>query len=245
MKAKLTIAFDGRAYEGWRSQRADKGVRHVIEQAWRATLGIDPQLVSSSRTDSGVHARGLVAHAHWGIATIAAEQIPAIINAQLPSDIRIMSATSVTESFDARFDCIGKEYRYTIWNHPVMNPLLENHAWHTKKPLDLAIMQQLATCFEGRHDFRSFTVKREGELTNTFRHLQHVSLTAKEHEIEIRIHGDGFLYKMCRAIVGTMVQVGEGKIPFARAIHLLEKPELYASGLIAPAHGLTLWQVDY
>jgi tRNA pseudouridine38-40 synthase len=245
MKCKLTIAFDGTAYEGWRSQRADHGVQHVIEKAWLHKFQTDPQFISSSRTDSGVHAMGLVAHAIMPNEKIPAHKIPEIINASLPADIRIVAAKKVTDSFDARFDAIGKEYRYQVSNHPVMNPLLRLHAWHVPKELDQDAMKAAANLFIGTHDFKAFTAKRNGILADTTRTLSRCEIKHSGSLITCRIEGNGFLYKMCRAIVGSIIRVGSGASTTQEINEALNAKASPKSRMIAPAHGLTLWKVRY
>jgi tRNA pseudouridine38-40 synthase len=245
MKCKLTIAYDGTPYEGWRSQRAEHGVAHQIELAWQRCFSCEANLISSSRTDSGVHARGLVAHSTWPNEKFSASQIVAQLNAQLPETIRIMEVETVVDCFDARYDATGKEYRYTIWNHAAMHPLLRERAWHAPKPLQLNAMREAAAALVGEHDFRAFTVKREGELGNAVRRLQRCEIHTNDHEITIILDGSGFLYKMCRAIVGTLVQIGEGKISVSEINAMLDPHDAKSCGMIAPAQGLTLWRVIY
>jgi tRNA pseudouridine38-40 synthase len=245
MKCKLTIAYDGTNYEGWRSQRADRGVQHVIEQAWLQVFHADPELIGSSRTDSGVHALGLVAHAVLSHKNIPVQKIPEIMNTELPPDIRIIAAKKVADSFHARFDAISKEYRYQVWNHPVMNPLLRLHAWHVPKLLDLRAMQSAAQLFEGTHDFRAFTAKRNGILADTQRTLTRCDIKRSGAQLSFRIEGNGFLYKMCRAIVGSLIRVGTGACS-EQEIHdafATENPR--QSRMIAPAQGLSLGKVRY
>lgn len=245
MKCKLTIAYDGKPFEGWRSQRAEFGVAHQIELAWLQCFSCEANLVSSSRTDSGVHAHGLVASTSWPNEKFTPSQIAAQLNARLPDTIRIMHVEAAADSFDARYDAMGKEYRYAIWNHATMHPLLRERAWHVPKKLDLASMREAAAALVGEHDFRAFTVKREGELGNAIRLLHRCEIVHADHEITMILEGSGFLYKMCRAIVGTLVQLGEGKISVREIDQMLDPSESQSCGMIAPAHGLTLWKVDY
>ena len=245
MKCKLTIAYDGTPYEGWRSQRAEHGVAHQIELAWQRCFSCAANLISSSRTDSGVHARELVTHSSWPNKKFSASQIAVQLNARLPETIRIMTVEAVADSFDARFDALGKEYRYTIWNHAAMHPLLRDRAWHVPKRLDLTSMREAAAALIGTHDFRSFTVNREGELGNSVRRLQRCEIVSIDHELTIILEGEGFLYKMCRAIVGTLVQIGEGKISVSEIKVMLDPRDSKSCGMIAPAHGLSLWKVHY
>lgn len=139
-KFKLIIAYDGTGYEGWQARRAGRGIRSAIEKACGKLFGFSPEIISSSRTDAGVHARGLAAHIELPreYMPIIGTQLRLALNAKLPAEIRIISATRARADFHARFDALRKEYRYQVWNHPVMDPLLRLHAWHVPRPLDLA-----------------------------------------------------------------------------------------------------------
>jgi tRNA pseudouridine38-40 synthase len=167
------------------------------------------------------------------------------LNAFLPDDIRVLSAARVREKFHARFDATGKQYRYYVWNHPAMNPLLQNRAWHFPMKLDLAKMRAAAKLFIGKHDFRCFAGTRSYEMESNVRTLKRCDLKKSGAQITFIIEGDGFLYKMCRGIVGTLVQVGQGKIPLARVAEILASRDRRAAGMTAPAHGLVLWKVFY
>jgi tRNA pseudouridine38-40 synthase len=167
------------------------------------------------------------------------------LNAFLPHDIRVLSAVRAPEKFHARFNATGKQYRYFVWNQPVMNPLLHKRAWHFPMKLDLVKMRAAAKLFIGQHDFRSFAATRDYEMDSTVRTLTRCDVKKSGAQITWIIEGDGFLYKMCRGIVGTLVQVGQGKIPLARATEILASRDRRAAGMTAPAHGLVLWKVFY
>ena len=113
--------------------------------------------------------------------------------------------------FHARFDAAGKQYRYFVWNHTAMNPLLRRQAWQVPRPLDLAAMRAAARLFLGKHDFKSFAATRNYEAESTVRTLTRCDVKRSGPLLTFIIEGDGFLYKMCRGIVGTLVQVGQGK----------------------------------
>jgi tRNA pseudouridine38-40 synthase len=243
-KYKLTIAFDGTGYEGWQARRAGRGIRHEIEKACGKLFGDVPEIVSSSRTDAGVHALGLIVHLVV-CSVMSGEQLRLALNANLPPEIRIMQAARAKENFHARFDAVKKEYRYQLCNDAVMPPLLGHQAWHVPRPLDLAAMREAAECLIGRHDFRAFTAKRQGTLLDSTRTLHECRITRRGSLITVQLIGEGFLYKMCRRIVGTLVQVGEGKIVCAQIPAMLSKPTQFPGGMIAPAHGLILWKVSY
>src|SRR6185369_14724153 len=173
MKFKLTIAYDGAAYQGWQVQKIGTGVQEKVEHALAKLFPSHPRVHSSSRTDTGVHALGMVAHfeAPRGPSEMASRKLLLALNAWLPEDIRILSAHRVPQSFHARFDATGKQYRYYVWNHPAMNPLLRRTAWHVPRPLDLGILRKAAPFFVGRHDFRSFTASPGYERESTVRTL--------------------------------------------------------------------------
>jgi tRNA pseudouridine38-40 synthase len=247
LKFKLTLAYDGTAYHGWQSQKSGRGVADQVEAALARLFASAPRLESSSRTDTGVHALGLVAHFEVprDEFRMPARQLALALNASLPDDIRVTAATRAAAGFHARFDATGKQYRYTVWNHPAMNPLLRHRAWHVPQPLDLAAMKAAAAHFVGRHDFRSFTAKRAGVLGDSTRTLTRCEVTRRAAEITFRIEGGGFLYKMCRGIAGTLVEVGRGRFTADEVGGMLAQHDRRAAGVNAPAHGLTLWKASY
>lgn len=246
-KIQITLAFDGSAYHGWQSQRSGRGVQDAVQAALGKLLGRPVAVVGSSRTDAGVHARGLVAHVEMDAETprIPLRHLPLSINALLPDDIRVISAMRKPASFHARFDASGKQYRYRVWNHPAMNPLLRSQAWHVPRPLDLAAMREAAAMLVGRHDFRAFTSNRGDLLEDGVRTLTCCEIRRKGAEITFLIEGSGFLYKMCRCIAGTLVQTGEGRFAPADVGRMLDGRDRKKAGMNAPAHGLVLWKVYY
>jgi tRNA pseudouridine38-40 synthase len=243
----LVIAFDGSGYHGWQAGRSGRGVADVVQRLLAEELGLTEDVVSSSRTDSGVHAYGLVAHADVmdKHARKPADVVRALLNSKLPADIRIRDAMWVPDSVHARFDAKWKEYRYVIWNDPVMNPLRNGQAWHVAKPLDLDAMKQAACHLLGTHDFRAFTSRRDGVLGSSEREMMKLSVSRKGCEVTITLRADGFLYKMCRGIAGTLVHVGHGKMTAEEAGKLLDNGADRTPGVNAPAHGLVLWSVGY
>ncbi len=148
---------------------------------------------------------------------MAVPKIALAVNAHLPSDIRVMAATRCRDDFEARFSAKGKQYRYFIWMGTAMNPLLRQRAWHVSRTLDIAAMRAAAKLFVGRHDFKSLAGTRNYEMASTVRNLTRCDIKRNGSLLTFIIEGDGFLYKMCRGIVGTLAQVGQGKIPPAGA----------------------------
>jgi tRNA pseudouridine38-40 synthase len=243
----MTIAYDGAAYAGWQVQKTGVGVQQRVEEAVTKIFPGAGRLHSSSRTDTGVHALGMVVNVDIpnDEFKMSASKAALAFNAHLPRDIRIMAAARCRPDFDARFSAKGKQYRYFIWIGPAMNPLLRHTAWHISRPLDIASMRAAAKLFLGRHDFKSLAGTRSYEMSSTVRTLTRCDLKRNGRLLTVIIEGDGFLYKMCRGIVGTLVQVGQGKIPATAIKQILDKKDRRAAGMTAPAHGLVLWKVFY
>lgn len=247
LKFKLLIAYDGTAYEGWQVQKIGTGVQEKVEGALAKLFPSRPRVHSSSRTDAGVHALGMVAH--FEVPRAECSMTPAklmlAINAWLPEDIRVLSASRARPDFHARFDASGKQYRYLVWNYPAHNPLIRRTAWHVPRPLNLEAMRRAAECFVGRHDFQSFTANPGYARESTIRTVTRCEIRKNGNLLTFIIQGEGFLYKMCRGIVGTVVQVGLGKFPAERIKSMLDKRDRRVAGMTAPAHGLVLWKVNY
>jgi tRNA pseudouridine38-40 synthase len=243
----LTIAFDGTDFEGWQGRPGARTVRSVLAQACSDLWDFSPIIESSSRTDSGVHARALVAHLDFPqqLARIDHRHVMLALNARLPRDLRIMKCQAPRTLRHARFDATSKEYRYHLHLGAVMPPHLAREAWHIPQSLNLPAMQSAAAKLIGQHDFRAFTVKRRGTLGSSTRTLYECRVQQRGATITIHLHGDGFLYKMCRKIVGTLVQIGQEKFPPSIIQQMLSEAPTTLPHLVAPAHGLTLWRVHY
>ncbi len=244
---RMSIAFDGTNYAGWQFQLSGISIQQRIEEAllklFPGSLGVH----GSSRTDAGVHSLGLVAHADVPKKEfrIPIRKLILALNAHLPQDIRIQKVSRCPQDFHAQYHSLGKEYRYQIWNHPGMNPMLWKYAWHIPQQLNLEAMRKAASYLEGTHDFRSFACNHEQFIENTVRTLYCCQILRKGHLITFIIQGNGFLYKMCRSIVGTLVQIGTGRFSPESIQTMLEKKNRESAGMSAPALGLTLWKVSY
>lgn len=246
-RVRLTIAFDGAAYAGWQTQRTGIGVQQKIEEALARLFPSRPGVQGSSRTDTGVHALGLVAHFDLPVAEarMAPSKLVLAVNAHLPEDIRVTAAAWVPAGFHARFQARRKQYRYLIWNHPAMNPLLRHCAWHVPRLLDRVAMRAAASHVVGRHDFRALTTNPGYERLSTVREVTRCDVRRNGALITVVIEGDGFLYRMCRGIVGTLVQVGHGRFEPDDVRRMIRGRDRRLAGMTAPAHGLVLWSVHY
>ena len=243
----LTVAFEGTAYAGWQAQGGSITVQQRVEEALAKIFPSKPRVHSSSRTDTGVHALGMMAHFDVGEPEFRMLPQKAIlaINAHLPSDIRVTKVTRVSLEFHARFDALSKQYRYSIWNHPAHHPLLRNQCWHFPKKLDIETMRKASDSFVGEHDFRAFSTTTGYRRENTVRTVTRCEIRHRGPLIIIIIEGDGFLYRMCRGIVGTLVQVGVGQHSYEEIGRMFESQDRRLGGMTAPALGLVLWSVKY
>ncbi|HMJ90129.1 MAG TPA: tRNA pseudouridine(38-40) synthase TruA [Candidatus Acidoferrum sp.] len=247
LKLRLVIAYDGTRYQGWQAQKIGIGVQQIVEERLRKLFPSVTRIHGSSRTDTGVHAIGMAAHVEIPRAEfrMTPRKLVLAMNSFLPDDIRVLSAVKTTQQFHARFDASGKQYRYFVWNHVAMNPLLRTQAWHVPLVLDFPAMREAARFLIGRHDFKCFAVNRNYEMETTVRTVTRCDIKRSGPLLSFTIEGDGFLYKMCRGIVGTLVQIGKGKFTVDDVKTMLAARDRRAAGMSAPAHGLVLRKVFY
>ena len=239
----LTIEYDGSAYCGWQRQLNGPSVQQKVEEALFKVTGERVGITGASRTDAGVHALGQRAHFDMESA-IPADKLPFALNAKLPRDIRVTAGREVDGRFHARFDAAGKEYGYLIYNRRHPSALLRNLSAHVSVPLDVDAMERACRYLPGTHDFAAFQAAG-GTAKTTIRRIDSVSVGRQGDEIRLVIYGTAFLYNMVRIIAGTLIYVGQGRLPedvFARAIETGDRLQL---GPTAPPQGLCLNRVDY
>ena len=249
---KLTLAYDGTNYVGWQRQAAGTSVQGLIEDALRELDGRQVTLHGAGRTDAGVHALGQVASCALD-REIQSDVLMRALNAQLPGDVRVVSAEAVAPDFHARFGARAKTYRYRIYNTDVLSPFERHYAWHVFGPLDVEAMDAAARSLEGRHDFTAFqtaggTLRTAERTVMRSRVKRSITEDARESGgdlIVYEITGDGFLRHMVRAIVGTLVDVGRGRRPSEEMRDVLASCDRARAGPTAPAWGLFLVGVEY
>jgi tRNA pseudouridine38-40 synthase len=237
-KLRLLVEYDGTDFSGWQRQTAERTVQGTLEEGVLALLGERVEVRGAGRTDAGVHAAGQVAHLSL------ASRIPAAgllrgLNTVLPPDVAVVDAADVDDAFDARFTARGKVYRYRIWNHFVRSPLHERTTWHCRQPLDLEAMREAARALCGEHDFRGF------RSSDCDRLVRRVDIVKRAALVEIDVEATAFLRNMVRILAGTLADVGRGKRDIAAVVRALETGDRAASGVTAPARGLTLMTVIY
>jgi tRNA pseudouridine38-40 synthase len=245
---RILVAYDGTDFSGWQRQVDRRSVQQTIEEALLPlSPGGAPVVVNGSgRTDAGVHARGQVAHFDLD-RDIDGSSLRRALNDRLPEDVRVLRAEPAPPDFDARLSAHGKEYRYRVWNAEVSDPLLRRFRHRVSRALDLGAMRRAAACFVGEHDFAAFTANPQRPVESTVRRVFSVEVVADEDspEVEIRVAGEGFLYKMVRSIAGFLLAVGTGKEKPEAAAEVLASRVRTARVESAPAQGLTLWRVWY
>jgi tRNA pseudouridine38-40 synthase len=243
-RVRLTLAYDGTAYRGFQVQPNGPTIQSAVEEALSRLLRETVRVGAAGRTDAGVHAREqVVDFSDSGNRPL--ETIRKGGNALLPPDIRILSAEQVPMKFDVRRDAKEKEYRYFIHLSPVASPFFLRYAWHIEKPLDLDALREGLSHLAGEHDFASF--RGQGcTAKTTVRTIFRAELAEEIPSLRfIRIAGNGFLRHMVRNLVGTLVDVGKGKIPPGRMRELLTLRDRAQAGPNAPPQGLFLWSVTY
>jgi tRNA pseudouridine38-40 synthase len=239
----LTVEYDGTNYAGWQVQPNGLTIQQVMEEALAKLLGERVRLRSSGRTDAGVHARGMVAAFRTG-REIPLRAFSDGLNSLLPPDIAVREAVEAPSEFDPRRDAKGKHYRYTIWNGQRRSPLSRFYVWHLRGDLDLEAMREAAQQMMGEHDFAAFRTTGCAAKT-TVRTIEAVDITRDGDFVCFDVKGSGFLKNMVRIMVGTLVEVGQGKIPPGAVAAFFTGKNGGTAGMTAPAQGLCLVEVFY
>jgi tRNA pseudouridine38-40 synthase len=241
----LILSYDGTRYHGWQVQKNGSSIQETLTDALERLLGARPAVSGVGRTDAGVHARRYVAN-FKAVCTVPMERLPLALNAWLPEDIAVSGATRVPQDFDARFQCTKKEYAYYIYPSRLRDPFLAARSYRCAYPLDIERMQEAAQRFVGTHDFNA--VRSVGTpVKSTVRTIFHCEVAPCEEErlIRIRVCGDGFLYNMVRAIAGTLLYAGSGKLTPADITAILDSRDREQAGPTLPPGGLFLNRLWY
>jgi tRNA pseudouridine38-40 synthase len=243
-RLKLIVAYDGAPFAGWQSQSHGNTIQDHLEGAFERVTGGIVRIHGAGRTDTGVHALAQCAHLDV-LKVLPAERWPKALNALLPAAIRVLRCRYVSNDFHARLSASGKIYRYRIWTTPVLPPLEHRRAWHIPQPLDLNTLKSAAKQFAGTHDFAAFAANRGKRESNTIRTINSVRVREKGPCVTIEFDGSGFLYKMVRLMVGTVMKSALGRISIEEITSRLHSGESGSARFAAPAEGLYLVRVRY
>ncbi len=237
----LTVAYDGTNYCGWQIQPTGITIEEVLNRHLSRLLKEDIHVQGTSRTDSGVHARGNLCVFDTET-RIPAEKICYAVNQSLPPDIVVQKSQEVPAFFHPRKCDSVKTYEYVIDNRRIPDPIGRQYAYFFYMPLNLERMQKGASYLVGEHDFKSFCSARS-QVENTVRTITDLVITQEGSRIRIRISGTGFLYNMVRIIVGTLLRIGTGFWEPERVKEILEAKDRCQAGPKAPPEGLTLMEI--
>lgn len=246
LKYKLIIAYDGTRYSGWQVQPHDTSIQQTIQEAIGIILRQPISLIGSGRTDAGVHALGQVAHFKYET-SIDLFRFLHSLNGLLPRDIRVKSIELANADFHAQHSAIGKIYHYHIYLDHIMDPFRRLYCWHLHHKLDRNLLSQAASQCIGKHDFTSFANEAHAgsAAKDPVRTLMRLDIVEEPGGLRLEFEADGFLYKMVRNIVGTIVEVAVGKKSLDDIATIFEGRDRRLAGSAAPPEGLFLVHVEY
>jgi tRNA pseudouridine38-40 synthase len=241
---KCTVSYDGTGFFGYQVQPNKRTVQSELEEALlKLHKGKEVKVTASGRTDAGVHAKGQVIHFDTDL-EIPDDRWPVALNSLLPDDISIVSAEKAVDSFHARFDAAGKEYRYFLYLSKQRDPFSRHYAYQFPYQVDVEQMREAGRLLLGTHDFTSFCSAKT-EMEDKVRTIKEITINQEGDMISFRFIGNGFLYNMVRILVGTLLEIGSGDRNVEEIPELLRKKDRRLAGKTAPAHGLYLWKVFY
>lgn len=240
----ITISFDGRNFHGWQIQNNATTVQEIFQQALKKTVGEYHDLKGCSRTDSGVHAN-MYCISVKTVHPIEPVRLKYALNNWLPKEIACLDCKVVPDSFHARYSCKSKQYIYKIYNSDTRNPFLNGLVLNYSYPIDEEMLNFAAQAFVGKHDFTSFCTLDKREKGNFIRTVKKFTVQRQNNFVIMTVEADGFLYNMVRIMVGTLLEVQQGKISPDSISDIINKKDRKFAGATAQACGLYLDKVNY
>lgn len=251
-KWRLVIAYQGTRFSGWQYQASPPTIQCIVEQALTRVTKLERKdlcLVGASRTDTGVHAWGQVAHFVTPFNYDSLESVHAALNGLLPPDIQVREISAAVPEFHARFSVMSKIYNYKIYNDAVMDPFQRQYAYHSIYKLNTAAIREAANYFVGKHDFSAFVnASRTSYSPDPVKNILRFDVTEMGPLLQLEVEGSGFLYRQVRNMVALLLQIGREGIPPNIVPMILasrERKELAKYALSAPPHGLCLVNIKY
>ena len=243
-RIKCIVSYDGTNFHGFQIQPEGRTVQGEIERVLKKMhKGDDIRIYASGRTDAGVHAKGQVFHFDTSL-SLTEEEWKRALNSQLPNDIVIREIKTVSQAFHARFSAVAKEYRYIVLYQKERDPFLVNYTHHHPYRLDIDKIKEAMQHIIGTHDFTSFSSAKT-EIVDRVRTIDLFQLYEDGNQLIFRIRGDGFLYNMVRIIIGTMLDVGSGKLEPDDIPKIFAVKDRTRAGKTISPQGLYLWKVFY
>jgi tRNA pseudouridine38-40 synthase len=243
---RLTLQYDGTNYLGWQIQSSSPAtIQAIVEKTLERILQEKVRVIAAGRTDTGVHARRQIANFKTHN-PLSLRKLQHALNALLPDDIKIVSVSTAAPDFHSRFSAKEKTYQYTILNRPHNDVFVRHQVYHYSiAKLDTARMRAAARLLTGKHDFTSFKKTGTSRSRSNVRLIKRIGIARKGSSIIIQVTGEGFLYKMVRGIVGTLIEIGRGRRPVESVRGILSARNRTCAGPTAPALGLCLLRVRY
>lgn len=243
-KIVLIMEYDGARYYGFQLQLNQPTIQGETETAIFKLTGERRRLVTASRTDTGVHAKGQVA-SFLTESQLPPETIVKALNYYLPKDIAVREAYRVDNSVNVRREAISREYRYYIWNSPTRSPLIRGYSHFINRILNIEAMNEACQALPGEHDFASFASSVEPKLKNTVRRVFEVGVTRKDEIVVFRIVANAFLPHQVRSTVGMLIRIGLGKMNLNEFYSIMNTKKFGLAGPTVPACGLCLVKINY
>lgn len=242
-RIKLILEYNGARYHGWQVQPDTVTIQGTVEASLTRITANPVRLHAAGRTDAGVHALAQVVHFDTR-SDLPLADLQRGLNRLLPDDIVVRQAAEAALDFHSQYAAKQKTYAYIVYNHPLRSAFRAPYAWHIRKPLDVAGMREAAAVLLGRHDFSAF---RASSCTarSPVRCLERLAIKRRAEQIFFVLRANGFLQHMVRNIVGTLVIIGQGKVPPHHMHDILQSRQRLLAGPTAPPHGLFLLRVQY
>jgi tRNA pseudouridine38-40 synthase len=242
MRYVINMAFKGTRFHGWQKQHNALSVQGVVDEKLSLILGSNTETLGCGRTDTGVHAKQFYIHFDTAQPLESESQLVYKLNQILPEDIAVFAIQEVAPDFNARFDALSRTYEYLISTKP--NPFMRDQAWYQYGLLDIASMNEAGKLLLGKQDFESFS-KVHTQVNNFICDVTEAYWRVEKDQLIFTITANRFLRNMVRAIVGTLTNIGKGKMQYNEVETILAKKNRCEAGQSVPAHGLYLTRILY